>query len=193
MKLPQTAAGLIPLILLAPPPAAALDLTQAVVVAPAPLDGPENKAVQSLVEEIEKRTAVRLPVEREWPSAGAPVIAAGHLARAREFAGEFASALDSAEKPGPEGYVIRTEGNAVVIGGADPRGVLFGVGHLLRKLEMRPASIRLPHPLNLSTTPETGLRGHQRGYRPKTNSYDAWTAAMWVLSTRRGRWTRRAG
>lgn len=179
MKFRQTAALLFPLMLLAPLPAAALDLTKAVVVAPAPLDGPEKKAVQSLVEEIEKRTAVRLPVERAWPSGGAPVIAAGTLAKSREFAGEFANALDSAEKPGAEGYVIRTGENAVVIGGADPRGVLFGVGHLLRKLEMRMGGIHLPHPLNLSATPETGLRGHQLGYRPKTNSYDAWTVAMW--------------
>ena len=178
MKLRQTAAGLIPIMLLAPG-LAALDLTQAVVVTPDSLDGPERKAVQSLVEEIEKRTAVRLPVEQAWPSADAPAIAVGPLAKAREFAGEFAVGLDSADKPGPEGYVIRTGDNAVVIGGADPRGVLFGVGHLLRKLEMRPASVRLPDPLDLSTTPETGLRGHQLGYRPKTNSYDAWTVGMW--------------
>ena len=178
MKIRQIAAQSIPAILFALP-LAALDLTQAVVVAPAALDGAANKAVRSLVEEVEKRTAVRLPVGQSWPSDGAPAIAVGPLAKAREFAGEFARDLDSADKPGAEGYVMRTGDNAVVIGGADPRGVLFGVGHLLRKLEMRAGVIRLPHPLNLSTTPETGLRGHQLGYRPKTNSYDAWTAATW--------------
>ena len=178
MKIRQIAAQSIPAILFALP-LAALDLTQAVVVAPAALDGAANKAVRSLVEEVEKRTAVRLPVGQSWPSDGAPAIAVGPLAKAREFAGEFARDLASADKPGAEGYVMRTADNAVVIGGADPRGVLFGVGHLLRKLEMRAGVIRLPHPLNLSTTPETGLRGHQLGYRPKTNSYDAWTAATW--------------
>ena len=178
MKIRQIAAQSIPAILFALP-LAALDLTQAVVVAPAALDGAANKAVRSLVEEVEKRTAVRLPVGQSWPSDGAPAIAVGPLAKAREFAGEFARDLASADKPGAEGYVMRTGDNAVVIGGADPRGVLFGVGHLLRKLEMRAGVIRLPHPLNLSTTPETGLRGHQLGYRPKTNSYDAWTAATW--------------
>ena len=178
MKIRQIAVQSIPAILFALP-LAALDLTQAVVVAPASLDGAANKAVRSLVEEVEKRTAVRLPVGQSWPSDGAPAIAVGPLAKAREFAGEFARDLASADKPGAEGYVMRTGDNAVVIGGADPRGVLFGVGHLLRKLEMRAGVIRLPHPLNLSTTPETGLRGHQLGYRPKTNSYDAWTAATW--------------
>ncbi len=178
MKIRQTAAKSIPVILFALP-LAALDLTRAVVVTPASLDGPENKAVQSLVEEVEKRTAVRLPVGQSWPAGGAPAIAVGPLAKAQEFAGEFARGLDSADKPGAEGYVILTGDNAVVIGGADPRGVLFGVGRLLSKLEMRAGVIRLPHPLNLSTTPETGLRGHQLGYRPKTNSYDAWTVEMW--------------
>ena len=37
----------------------------------------------------------------------------------------------------------------------------------------------MPPGLRLSTTPRTPLRGHQLGYRPKTNSYDGWTVAMW--------------
>ena len=44
---------------------------------------------------------------------------------------------------------------------------------------MREASIILPKPLDVTTTPKTGLRGHQLGFRPKTNSYDAWTVAQW--------------
>ena len=149
MKIRQIAAQSIPAILFALP-LAALDLTQAVVVAPASLDGAANKAVRSLVEEVEKRTAVRLPVGQSWPSDGAPAIAVGPLAKAREFAGEFARDLASADKPGAEGYVMRTGDNAVVIGGADPRGVLFGVGHLLRKLEMRAGR----HPPAASSQPE---------------------------------------
>ena len=160
-------------------PLAALDLTKAVVVTPASLEGAEKKAVESLVEEVEKRTAIRMAVQQSWPSGSQPVIALGPLAKVREFAGSFARNLSVAAKPGAEGYVIHTSDNAVVIGGADPRGVLFGVGHLLRRLEMRTARIHLPKPLNLSTTPKIGLRGHQLGYRPKTNSYDAWTVEHW--------------
>ena len=33
--------------------------------------------------------------------------------------------------------------------------------------------------LNVTTAPRYGLRGHQLGYRPKTNSYDGWTIALW--------------
>ena len=39
--------------------------------------------------------------------------------------------------------------------------------------------MRLPGGLNVSTAPHYPLRGHQLGYRPKTNSYDGWTAAIW--------------
>ena len=63
--------------------------------------------------------------------------------------------------------------------GADERGVLFGVGRLLRELRLTRGAIGLAPGLRLSTTPRTRLRGHQLGYRPKTNSYDGWTVAMW--------------
>ena len=33
--------------------------------------------------------------------------------------------------------------------------------------------------LSIATAPKYPLRGHQLGYRPKTNSYDAWTVPMW--------------
>jgi len=160
-------------------PLAALDLTQAVVVTPASLEGVEQKAVESLVEEVEKRTAVRISVQQSWPPDGRPAIALGPLAKIGEFGGAFAGDISAADKPGPEGYVIHTADNAVVIGGADPRGVLFGVGHLLRKMELQTASILLPKPLNISSAPKIGLRGHQLGFRPKTNSYDAWTVEHW--------------
>ena len=157
----------------------AIDLTNAVVVTPASLDKVEDKAIQSLVEEVESRTAIRIPVQNKWPSGDQPVIAVGPLSKAQEFAGDNASNLTSGRKPGQEGYTIKTSSKAVVIGGTDSRGVLYGVGHLLRKLEMREASIILPKPLDVTTTPKTGLRGHQLGFRPKTNSYDAWTVAQW--------------
>ena len=157
----------------------AIDLTNAVVVTPASLDKVEDKAIQSLVEEVESRTAIQIPVQNKWPSGDQPVIAVGPLSKAQEFAGDNASNLTSGRKPGLEGYTIKTSSKAVVIGGTDSRGVLYGVGHFLRKLEMREASIILPKPLDVTTTPKTGLRGHQLGFRPKTNSYDAWTVAQW--------------
>ena len=37
----------------------------------------------------------------------------------------------------------------------------------------------LPGGFQEQSAPQTPLRGHQLGYRPKTNSYDGWTVAMW--------------
>src|SRR5215510_13547503 len=53
---------------------AEIDLTGAVVVAPADFSGPENKAVRMLIEEVEKRTQVRWRLVNEAPSEGAPTI-----------------------------------------------------------------------------------------------------------------------
>ncbi len=65
------------------------------------------------------------------------------------------------------------------ITGNDERGVLFGVGGLLRALEMRRDSVTLPGTLDIQTAPRYKLRGHQLGYRPKTNSYDGWDVPQW--------------
>ncbi|MEX2306105.1 MAG: hypothetical protein WD738_00835 [Pirellulales bacterium] len=39
--------------------------------------------------------------------------------------------------------------------------------------------IELRAPLQVTTAPAMPIRGHQLGYRPKTNSYDAWGLAQW--------------
>ena len=33
--------------------------------------------------------------------------------------------------------------------------------------------------LEIATAPKYPIRGHQLGYRPKTNSYDGWNVAQW--------------
>ena len=67
----------------------------------------------------------------------------------------------------------------VWVSGNDSRGTLFGVGRLLRELRMERQRVTLPADFQISSLPQTPLRGHQIGYRPKTNSYDGWTVAMW--------------
>ena len=67
----------------------------------------------------------------------------------------------------------------VLIAGNDARGVLFGVGRLLRELRMQRGSVTLNDDLNIATAPKYPLRGHQLGYRPKTHSYDAWDLPTW--------------
>jgi hypothetical protein len=131
----------------------ALDLQHATVkFSPA-----DQKAATVLMEEVEKRSQIRWPAN----AAGSPVIA---LERAR----------------GPaEGYSIRTGTGSVTVAGSDTRGVLFGVGRLLRELAFAKGSVSLADGFHVATAPKYSLRGHQLGYRPKTNSYDAWSVPVW--------------
>ena len=137
----------------------AVDLSKATVIAPDELRGPERKAVEMLVDEVAARTQ-----GLRWTVASSGANPAIRIQRAS----------------GPaEGYSIQTDAAGVTISGNDPRGVLFGIGHLLRSLEYQRRKVELAAPLNVTTAPKYPLRGHQLGYRPKTNSYDAWTPAMW--------------
>jgi len=134
-------------------PAPALDLQRASVKA----GSTDQKAATVLIEEAEKRTHLR------WPAgtSGSPVIS-----------------LERGQGPA-EGFTIRTSANGVTISGNDARGVLFGVGRLLRELDMRPGSVTLADNFHITTAPKYPLRGHQLGYRPKTNAYDAWSVPIW--------------
>lgn len=157
-----------------------LDLSKAVIFTPPGLSKRERKAIQVLIEEVERRTEIRWPSTEEWPqSAPAHVI----VAPARLAKRLGAHVPPGIPKQAAEGYSLRSWSanstpSAAVIG-ADERGVLFGVGGLLRKLRMSKDKIELSENLHLSTSPRYPLRGHQLGYRPKTNSYDGWTVPMW--------------
>ncbi len=161
-----------------------LDLREALVVTPANLTRQEEKAIALFLDEVEKRTQIRLPRATEFPGpSGKPVIAIGPARSLKSFAGALASRLSANSSQAPEGYRIRVE-NAenravVLVIGNDSRGMLFGVGRLLRSVRMLPGRISLSRDLQVESAPTTPLRGHQLGYRPKTNSYDGWTVAMW--------------
>ena len=61
-----------------------IDLTGAIVVAPATLSGPERKALTVLVEEVASRSGKRWEVRDRWPDDGTPVVAIGPLTRSRK-------------------------------------------------------------------------------------------------------------
>ncbi len=141
-------------------PLSALDLSNATVIVPANISARERKAVTVLIEETHKRSQLTWPISGTAPSG--PAI---HVSNTRR---------------GPkEGYSISTSGTAVRVEGNDERGVLFGVGHLLRTLRLARGRAELPDGFQVTTAPKVPLRGHQLGYRPKTNSYDGWTVATW--------------
>lgn len=130
-----------------------------------------------LEEEVEKRTQIRWPIVHE---AGTRA----NVSDTRIIVGPRRAAEpgDSAA-PGREGYRLRVtadgEASAVQVEGSDARGLLFGVGRLLRTLRMGRQRVAVPAGLDIASAPRFPLRGHQLGYRPKTNSYDAWSLPMW--------------
>jgi hypothetical protein len=139
--------------------AAEIDLTNATVSMPVAASVREKKALMMLLDEVEKRTQIR------WSVASQP-------------AGTFIKIGEQKGVAGPEGYSLRAATGGVTVMGADERGVLFGVGRLLREMHMRKQSVTID-PIEITTAPKYPLRGHQLGYRPKTNSYDGWSVPVW--------------
>ncbi len=65
--------------------------------------------------------------------------------------------------------------NVLWVIGADKRGVLYGIGKLLRTANMRQGQLSISANTDIYESPEFALRGHQFGYRNTANSWDAWT------------------
>jgi hypothetical protein len=151
------------------------------------LSGPEQKAVALLVDEIAARTRLRLSVSNSWPvEPKTPLIVIGSAAAIKKLPEGALSATVATEinQLRAEGYHLQAQTSpkrvpVVVVAGHDARGVLFGVGKLMRSLRMSRDRIELDVPLNVTTSPVLAIRGHQLGYRPKTNSYDAWDLPQW--------------
>ncbi len=160
-----------------------LDFTRAVVVTPPGLSRQEQTAVRMLVEEVQERTQVRWEVVHAWPDGDQAVVAVGPAARLGEFAGPATGAMSGLPAAaGAEGFRLYTapaERPVAVVAGNDARGVLFGIGRLLRELRMGRHRAHAPAGRRIATAPRYALRGHQLGYRPKTNSYDAWDVRQW--------------
>lgn len=143
--------------------ASPLNLRQAtVVVRPGSIPIAEKTAATVLVEEVEKRTGIHLPVATARPSTGPTIVLSS--------GGEYGLQ--------PEGYRLATAGSHVRLEAASGRGVLYGVGALLRKLDYGRGTLSLATPLDTTTSPAYPIRGHQLGYRAQANSYDAFTVAQ---------------
>ena len=158
------------------------DLTDAVIIV-SPRQTPlEQQAVQLLSEEVEARTNIRWRTSCEWPADGKTAIvvsSAGSLKeieipQVKQFAAEF-------NQDASESFEIHTNADekTVLVVGKDSRGVLYAVGRLLREVRLSPSKARLPADFHVTSSPAVSLRGHQLGYRPKTNSYDGWDVAQW--------------
>jgi hypothetical protein len=156
-----------------------LDLSQANIVISAQITSPiQETAANILVEEIKKRTDLQLGLNNSWDNKTNIALA---LANEKELLGTKVPARDGENTPElkKEGYRIFHEvtdnQNTLWIIGADARGVLYGIGKLLRTAKMENGKITLNPNIDFSESPEYALRGHQFGYRNTANSWDAWT------------------
>src|SRR6266481_1853234 len=165
--------------------AAELDLHKALIVSPGSLSKQEKKALALLVDEVQRRTLIRWEISSTWPAEGIGVIAVGQASSLPQLAGPYAKQLANRKAPaGAEGYQIQIEKSAgsspaVFVIGNDSRGLLFGIGRLLREMHLTRGKITVADDLTISTAPKFPIRGHQLGYRPKTNSYDGWDLPQW--------------
>ncbi len=151
------------------PGAAAIDLSQAVVRLDAEPPAAMAMAARVLTEEAGKRTGLAWPVVPLTDSR-APAVSLR---------------LDAGCGLPAEGFRVEAweDGAGRVIGvnivGADGRGVLYGVGWLLRNLAYGEGQAVLEAALPVEGSPRYAVRGHQLGYRHRANSYDAWTVAQY--------------
>lgn len=161
--------------------AAEIDLSRAAIVAVSP-GTVAAKAAAMVSGEVEKRTRITLEITAAIPGGERPVIVIG---TARDLAKQGLTPPSGLKVPREtDAYGLwvdqgRRSGATVCVAGYDKRGALFGAGRLLRLLEMGRDTVALDGGIKLATAPQTPLRGHQFGYRPKTNSYDGWTLAIW--------------
>ncbi len=149
-----------------------LDLSRAAIVVRSGERLPAEKvAATILCEEIAKRTGFTFPISETAPeSAGALIrLGLGSKDTVPQIPESFSIRVIPAQEKTP---------NIVEILGADGRGVLFGVGKLLRTLEWSKGRLNLDSGFSAVQSPDVPLRGHQIGYRARANSWDAWTIAQ---------------
>ena len=138
------------------------------------------RSIEVLQNETEKRSGVRWQVVKKLPKSGQPAILIVLENEVTKLPAAYQTAINSLPEIKSEGFklVVLSSEKTVLIAGKDARGILYGIGRFLRNAEMRDGSIQIPARLALSTSPRYPVRGHQLGYRPKTNAYDAFTVAM---------------
>ena len=139
------------------------------------------KSAQVLQEEVAKRTGFHWNFTKKIPRSAHGMFILGTEKDLSKLTDEWQKTLQNLPPTGPDGFKLAflDDSQTVLVIGNDERGTLYGVGRLLRKMEMRQGEVQLPENLQISSTPRFPIRGHQLGYRPKTNAYDAWTVAQY--------------
>lgn len=161
-----------------------IDLTRAAIVTrPGSLSPVESTAAQVLAEEVQKRTGLAWPVRHDLPSDGPAIVLLGaDLTRwSSTYPARSGSNLPERK---PEGFRLvatsQASGKPVVwIVAKESSGLLYGVGQLLRLVDLSQGKASLPGGVDIATAPRYPIRGHQLGYRSVANSYDGWDVARY--------------
>lgn len=159
------------------------DLNHCTVIIPTSPSKREVTAADMVVDEILKRCGVTW-TKGNNASAGTVKIYLGTRSNWHGLGSAVASVSAKAAKLPAESYAIATgnEGGSswIAVCGSDERGLIFGAGRMLRLLRLTRRAVSGDlKVMNLTSSPHYAVRGHQLGFRPKTNAYDAFTVEMW--------------
>lgn len=138
------------------------------------------RSIEILQEEVKKRTQLTWEVTDKPPIAATPLVVIVLEKDVALLPTAWQKEVRKLSTISAEGFKLVTipASQAVLVVGKDARGILYGVGRLLRKLAMYPQKITIDEEVQLATSPRYPVRGHQLGYRPKTNAYDAFSVAQ---------------
>lgn len=138
------------------------------------------KVTQVLQEEISKRSSISIPIVKKIDIKDGQQIILALENDLKSMPVDWRTALNKLGEISTEGYKILhlPKNHKVIIQAKNKRGALYGIGKILRNMEIRNNKILVPTGYSISTSPKYVIRGHQLGYRPKTNSYDAWSVAQ---------------
>jgi len=162
-------------------PVGDIGLSAAKIVVLSPGCKVQANASDMLHDEIDNRTRLGLDVVTSMPAKGVPAVVLGV---GKQVTKKFPLPAGLKLPGKADGYAIwidKKKRNAptVCLAGFDKRGALFAAGRLLRILKMSRDKVGIDNGVKIATAPKYSLRGHQLGYRPKTNSYDGWTIEIW--------------
>jgi len=132
------------------------------------IDGEEHVDYQKIVaevltSEVEKRTGFSWTVAPRSP----------------DVKHTIQLSIDTSLSIKPEGFHLKIRKNkenySIEISSSDQRGLLYGTGQFLRMLEWEAGMAHIPDDVDITSSPEYAIRGHQFGYRNTANSWDSWS------------------
>jgi alpha-glucuronidase len=111
------------------------------------------------VDEVEKRSRVRLSVIHQLPNAGKGIIFGQRKELIKAFP-SLSETLGTAGNEKAEGYrIVTADPGLIIVAGNDARGVLYGAGKLLRIMNYRRDSLFISGKIDISSAPRYALRG----------------------------------